>query len=152
MAYPAISVANSILKLAKQKGIKDINPMKLQKLLYLSQFWYLKNFDDILIDDNFSRWKYGPVIPSIYYDLKHYGDNHIDSYIRRLHPNDDVLIYMMRDEDSRSCELLKEVLAVYGKYDGFQLSALTHQHGSAWAAKIPDTVITRQDMETSENL
>ena len=30
MAYSAVSVANSIIKLAKDKGINDLTPMKIQ--------------------------------------------------------------------------------------------------------------------------
>lgn len=149
MAYPAVSVANSILKLAKERRIKDITHLKLQKLLYLTQFWYLKKFQDILIDDNFSRWKNGPVIPSIYYEIKHYNQSYIDSYIRRLLPNNHAIVCMMADEDSKAWSLLNEVLDVYGKYGGDQLSKLTHQEGSAWKANDLDTVITKEDMKSA---
>lgn len=60
MSYSAIAVANSIIKVAKNKGVNDLTPMKIQKLMYFAQFFYLKYFKKILIDDNFVRWKYGP--------------------------------------------------------------------------------------------
>lgn len=56
MSYSAIAVANSIIKVAKNKGVNDLTPMKIQKLMYFAQFFYLKNFEDgALIDDNFVR-------------------------------------------------------------------------------------------------
>ena len=79
MSYFAVSVANSIIKLAKARNITDLTPMKLQRLMYFAQFWYVKNFNKFLINDWFSRWEFGPVIPSIYHQLKYYGSNTVNN-------------------------------------------------------------------------
>ncbi|MGV8604467.1 Panacea domain-containing protein, partial [Pseudomonas aeruginosa] len=37
------------------------------------QAWYYKLRKQPLFDDVFTRWTYGPVIPSIYHEFKGYG-------------------------------------------------------------------------------
>ncbi|WP_239350089.1 Panacea domain-containing protein [Snodgrassella communis] len=151
MAYSAVSVANSIIKLANEKGVNDLTPMKLQKLMYFTQFFYLKNFHELLINDNFVRWKFGPVIPSIYYQLKVYGANRINSYIRQLSPNNEAIVYMMADDDYRGQAVLNKVFEKLGSLDAIQLSALTHRNTSSWSKnQTLDTVITVQEMQQSE--
>lgn len=150
MAYSAVSVANSIIKLANDRGIRDLSPMKLQKLMYFTQFWYVKNFEHFLINDNFVRWKFGPVIPSIYYELKNYGSMHVDSYIRQLSPNNEAVVYMIANDDDRAWQLLDKVLDKFGNLDGFELSALTHREKSSWSIGDPNTVITFDEMQEAE--
>ena len=150
MAYSAVSVANSIIKLANDRGIRDLSPMKLQKLMYFTQFWYVKNFEHFLINDNFVRWKFGPVIPSIYYELKNYGSMHVDSYIRQLSPNNEAVVYMIANDDDRAWQLLYKVLDKFGNLDGFELSALTHREKSSWSIGDPNTVITFDEMQEAE--
>lgn len=150
MAYSAISVANSIIKLAKEKGIDDLSPMKLQKLMYFAQFFYLKNFEKPLIDDNFVRWKFGPVIPSLYYQLRSYQSRPVNQYIQQLIENNEVVVYMMADEDYISWELLNKVIDKFGSYSAFSLSELTHRNGSSWRRGDLDTVITIDHMKDSE--
>src|SRR5437667_252720 len=62
MAYSAMAVANAFIKRAKEKQLRDLSPMKLQKLLFFAQSWYLARNDEPLIDDFFCRWQYGPVV------------------------------------------------------------------------------------------
>lgn len=74
MAYSAQAVANAFIDRAQKGVIPDLTPMKVQKLLFYTQSWYLRfNNGAPLFDDNFERWKFGPVVPSIYHELKPYG-------------------------------------------------------------------------------
>ena len=150
MSYSAIAVANSIIKVAKNKGVNDLTPMKIQKLMYFAQFFYLKNFEDgALIDDNFVRWRFGPVIPSLYYQLRNYGSNPVDDYIRQLSPDYEAIVYMMSKKDSTSWDFLDQVFDKFGHLDVISLSALTHRKNSSWSAGAIDTVITIDDMKKS---
>lgn len=150
MAYSAIAVANSIIRVAKNKGVNDLTPMKIQKLMYFAQFFYLKNFEDgALIDDNFVRWRFGPVIPSLYYQLTNYGSNPVDDYIRQLSPDYEAIVYMMSKKDSTSWDFLDQVFDKFGHLDVISLSALTHRKNSSWSAGAIDTVITIDDMKKS---
>ena len=145
MSYFAVSVANSIIKLAKERGIRDLSPMKLQKLMYFTQFWYVKNFNKFLINDWFSRWEFGPVIPSIYHQLKYYGSNPVNNYIWLLSANNEAIVYMM-DNNPAAWNFLNEILDIYGNLDGFELSAITQRDSSAWSSGGSGTAITKQDM------
>ena len=150
MAYSAVAVANSIIKVAKNKGVNDLTPMKIQKLMYFAQFFYLKNFEDgILIDDNFVRWRFGPVIPSLYYQLRSYGSKPVHDYIRQLSPDYEAIVYMMSKKNSTSWDFLDQVFDKFGHLDVISLSALIHRKDSSWSTGAIDTVITIDDMKKS---
>ncbi len=136
MAYSAMAVANAFIKLAKEGQLKNLSPMKLQKLLFFAQSWRLAQNDEPLIDDFFCRWQYGPVIPSLYHEFKEYGARPISAYgghfikrqdgIVRVHP-------IVGDSDTDTWDFLGEIVRVYGGFSGSQLSAMTHEEGSAWS-------------------
>ncbi|WP_240781993.1 type II toxin-antitoxin system antitoxin SocA domain-containing protein [Escherichia sp. E3356] len=97
MAYSAAAVANAFIEKALKGKLKNLTPMKLQKLLFYTQSWHLKLRDNTpLFDDLFARWKFGPVIPPLYHMLKKYGANEItekisvilecDGELKRNHP------------------------------------------------------------------
>jgi uncharacterized phage-associated protein len=117
----------------KAKVDKDFNdtgitPMKLLKLVYVANGWYLGLNSKALIDEDVQAWKFGPVVESIYHDYKLYGKSNIES--------DDVLTLEnneyknnLTDEDK---EFLSQIWSVYKEYTGLQLSALTHEPDSPW--------------------
>src|ERR1700744_834255 len=80
MSYPAIVIANEIVKLANNEKV-DLTPMKLQKILYLANGICYKRKGQKLIKENFEAWDYGPVIRSVYNVYKECGGNNIDSPI-----------------------------------------------------------------------
>lgn len=57
LPYPAIAIANYFLKLGKERGIA-INPMKLNKLVYLAHGWHLALYDLSLIDEMVEAWTF----------------------------------------------------------------------------------------------
>ena len=66
----AIKVANKLLEIADLNGDLITN-LKLQKLLYYAQAFYLVNNNgDKLFDDDIQAWKYGPVVPKVYHEYK----------------------------------------------------------------------------------
>ncbi len=74
----AIDVAKYFLHKANEDGDLITN-LKMQKLLYFAQAWYLVNFKDrILFDDEIEAWDWGPVIPSVYHYFKDYRHTAID--------------------------------------------------------------------------
>ena len=150
MSYFAVSVANSIIKLAKMRNITNLTPMKLQQLMYFAQFWYVKNFNKFLIDDWFSRWESGPVIPSIYHQLKYYGSNPVNNYIWLLSANNEAIVYMMNNNPN-AWNFLNEILDAYGNLDGVSLLAVTQRDNSAWSCGEIGTAITKQDILDATN-
>lgn len=150
MSYFAVSVANSIIKLARARNITDLTPMKLQKLMYFAQFWYVKKFNKFLINDWFSRWEFGPVIPSIYHQLKYYGSNPVNNYIWLLSANNEAIVYMI-DNNPNAWDFLNKVLDAYGNLDGVSLLAVTQHDNSAWSRGEIGTAITKQDILDATN-
>lgn len=137
MAYSAVAVANAFINKAKAGGIEDLTPMKLQKLLFYTQSWHLKlRNGSPLFDDQFARWKFGPVIPSLYHDLKKYGSSVIEEPIRIYKIEGGGLHALTPDiqpDDEQAHSLINKIIEVYGKYSGTQLSNLTHGQNSAWS-------------------
>lgn len=66
-------VAKYVLLYSFINGL-TITPLKLQKLLYYLQSWYLVYFDHaLLFEDKPQAWVNGPVYPTIYKAYKHIG-------------------------------------------------------------------------------
>ena len=72
----AQDVANLMLYWANRDG-DLISNLKLHKLLYYAQAWYLVNFEMPLFDDSIEAWDFGPVIPDVYHEYKRFGCNPI---------------------------------------------------------------------------
>ncbi|WP_144967398.1 Panacea domain-containing protein [Pseudomonas sp. DE0010] len=157
MAYSALAVANAFIEQGLRGNIPRLTPMKLQKLLFFAQSWHLrKNGPNApLFDDNFARWKYGPVIPSLYHELKTYGSSPITSMLRNVENDDEggfVLVTpSIPASDANAHELIDAIITKYGRLTGSQLSFLTHEDGTAWQLGLEDgeangSVITWEQM------
>ncbi len=70
--YKPLSVANLLVKMAIDNET-PISNLHLQKILYYLQAFYLCKTSSPIIDAQFSRWPYGPVIKSVYHAFSHYG-------------------------------------------------------------------------------
>ena len=71
------AVANEFLNLAKEEKNLICN-LKLIKLMYVAQGLSLSLLDKELFPEPIEAWRYGPVIPSIYHEFKHFGKDPID--------------------------------------------------------------------------
>lgn len=153
MAYSANAVANAFIERAKQGKIPDLTPMKVQKLLFYTQSWFLKLYGGKpLIDDSFARWRHGPVITSLYHELKNYGYQAVTSKLTRAVPSPDghglrLITPEVDPNDKMAIELIDRITEVYGKFSGTQLSAMTHAEGTAWSVRGGDgSIITFEEM------
>lgn len=140
MAYSAIAVANAFIEKAKAKGIRDLTPMKLQKLVFYAHAWSLVMTNKPLVKDKVFAWTYGPVIESIYHEFKSFGSTNITKPGTELAWDDDpnALIEFkyvtprLPQEDEFSSDIVDYVLEAYGDQSAISLSNLTHRPGSAW--------------------
>lgn len=126
MLNSSLQVANYFIRLSTRTG-KELTPMKLIKLVYISHGWSLGLLDKELIDEAVQAWKYGPVIESVYNNFKNYGTRQITEMLRS---DDDTNPYALADE--ASWPLLDKIWEVYGEYSGLELSAMTHEPGTPW--------------------
>lgn len=59
-------VGDWFLSHADRESGEAITHLKLQKLIYYAQAWYLANFDRPLFKEDMQAWAHGPVSPSVY--------------------------------------------------------------------------------------
>lgn len=128
MSYPATAVANYLINKTNEEGDINFNPMKLLKLLYLAHGWNLAIFDRPLISEPIKAWPYGPVIPDIYYAIKHFGLGVVTETIEdRFKKNSKPLKF-----DQETEALLNKVFTVYKNKTGIQLSNWSHLEDGPW--------------------
>ncbi len=65
----ALEVSKLLLSWANRNGDLLTN-LKLQKLLYYAQAWYLVNYDKPLFGDEIQAWDFGPVVPKVFNKFK----------------------------------------------------------------------------------
>ncbi len=129
MAATAKAVANRLLDLAERDG-KKIDPLQMQKLLYLAEGWALSVTGESLFRDPIEAWDYGPVVPIIYQSLRGYGARPITA---RLGEVVDGEIEPARGKFTASQErIIQEVWDGYCDWSGPELINLTHKSGSPW--------------------
>lgn len=138
--HNAIDISKYIICVAQSNG-DTITNLKLQKLLYYAQAWFLVNNDNTkLFDDDIVAWQYGPVVVSVYEEFKSFGRAPID-------------IACDLDRDfSDLCNKVKEYLnefcETFLSYSATELVAITHQE-EPWLeaiAKGYGTVINTETM------
>jgi len=128
MSYSASTIANYFIKKYATSG--ELTPLKLIKLVYVSYGWYLETFENKapLVNEKPQAWRYGPVFPSLYNNLKQHGKSFVKEPINCFTSE------VINDEDAR---FLDKVWEIYGQKDGIYLSALTHKDGTPWSETYP---------------
>ena len=118
----AKAIARYILACGAADG-KVLTPMQLLKLVYICHGWTLGLLGRPLFPDPVEAWRYGPVVPPVYREYRHFGGGAIVCAVRQpAHGSFD------RQEQS----IVSQVLEKYGSFTGLELSALTHRPGSPW--------------------
>ena len=117
----ATAVANWFLHAIDRDAGDTITHLKLQKLLYFAQAWFLANNGKPLFSEDFQAWAHGPVLRSIFDQYKDASWQPIAAPAVESKLPADVQQY------------LAEVFEVYGKYSAKHLERLTHDH-KPWKA------------------
>jgi uncharacterized phage-associated protein len=142
--YQTAAIANWFLDRA-ERADAQLDPMKLQKLIYFAHGWYLALAGKALIDEHPQAWEYGPVIPSIYQEFKSFGRGPIKDRATVISWGPRASGQKLQDwmsahfvtpridaDDSEVEELLEQVWIVYGTRSAVQLSNMSHIEGGAW--------------------
>lgn len=114
----AIEMAHYILGYASRKQIPVTN-LKLQKLLFFCQGWYLASKGSLLFSESFEAWPKGPAIYDVWSAFKGFGKNPI-----AVLPKD---IDLNGDED-----MVNGILDLYTPIDEWVLVRMSH--GKSWNA------------------
>lgn len=111
-------VADFFLAFADDKG-ETISNLKLQKLVYYAQAWFVANYEKPLFKGEFQAWVHGPVLPELYRTYKERGSSPI--------PTSRELEEVEKALDPAILEYLKEVARVYMPSGAYELELMTHQ-------------------------
>ena len=125
MKMEAIVISNSILKEMWKRDL-SVRPMKLQKILYYIVGFSYKENNEIISNEYFYKWDYGPVIPEIYYAFEEYRAEPIKD-LEKGHLDKK---YIVTKEYEDFYSVLHRVIDTYGAMSDVYLSNLTHQHAS----------------------
>jgi uncharacterized phage-associated protein len=120
--YTAENVAKYLIYLASKAFVGDnkeregITNLKLQKILYFAQAYYLSKISKPLFFENIEAWEYGPVVLEVYRKFKTKGSNPI------ICEEDES---SLSDEDK---ETLKKIWGTFGGYSASKLVDIAHAH------------------------
>jgi uncharacterized phage-associated protein len=113
----AIDVSAFIINESNKPDSNDLTQLKLQKLLYYCQGYYLAIQQTPLFSDEIQAWEHGPVVRNVY-----------DQYTEKG-------IYIVEDPKGGKRDLLTEeeqsicleVLEVLGQFSAWRLREMTHK-------------------------
>lgn len=136
--YSALDIAKWFLNINRaQMNFEDseyITNLKLQKLLYYAQGYYLARKNDPLFKEDFIAWEHGPVIRKVYDEYKKNGAKGIEY-------NEDFNISIDKETEI----ILNEVYEKFGQFSAWKLRDMTHQ-------EMPWKTTTRNDIISKEKI
>lgn len=121
MPYRPTVIANAFLALAAEQGV-ELSHMQVQKLVYFGHGWHLAFDKGALSSERAQAWRWGPVFPSLYHELKHWGSGAIEERIA----------VTQSVEDTFASDLIARVWHVYSDMTAIALSQLSHDPSGPW--------------------
>lgn len=120
----AMDVARYILTKCNKEG-QPISNLQLQKMLYYIQYEFLRETGEPLFEDDFEAWKFGPVVPTVYYEYSHMGAFRIGADYKDY---DKILSNLLPNNIQRLNGIIEEKRDI----NAWQLVDSTHKKGKAW--------------------
>ncbi|MHB1664947.1 MAG: Panacea domain-containing protein [bacterium] len=117
----AKDIADYFLSKCDEEAGDTISNLKIQKLVYYAQGFYLALYGKPLFNEKIEAWMHGPVVPVLYDEFKNYGSSSITI------PED--VNFDKYPEDVK--EILDDIYNVYGQFSAWKLRELTHNE-SPW--------------------
>lgn len=122
-------IASDIAKYFLYRSVQDgelVSPLKMQKLVYYAYVWALVKNGKKLFDEQIQAWPSGPVIPSLYGELKGYGSAPIGEDYLNVSSEDEFNKVISSKFSSDIKTTLDKVYEDYMTKTAFELVALTH--------------------------
>ena len=107
-------VADFLLYESRERG-EVLTNLKLQKLLYYAQAWFLALEGCELFSEDFQAWVHGPVLPSQYHRFKEYTWRPVTEETAPPNVNDAI------------GEFLNEIIDEFGSETAIALELMTHR-------------------------
>ena len=139
MAHDPKAVANWFISRGITEG-RPLTHIEVQKLLYFSDGWMLGIHERPLNNGAWEAWRYGPVLPEVYFNLNHHQGQPITTTIPTLDET-------FTDEETAIMD------AVYGyrSLGAFTLVGIAHARGGpwdrVWNSRAKSNVITNESMQ-----
>ena len=156
LGHNAIAVANIFVEksYSEPSPLGPMTVMSLLKYVYFSHGWTLGRTGKPLINDEIQAWRYGPVVPSIYYKFADQGiyirEKAKSSFFRKATAS-------LSDEEWR---IVNKVYSQYSQVSALRLTAVSNKEGSPWHkyrhahyARIPNETIRQfyANLEKEQN-
>ena len=138
MAFDSRQIANRFIRFAGNDS-RFVFVTAIMKQVYIAHGWTLALIDHPLIRDRIEAWRYGPVIPTIYYNFTE-GQG----------------LFNINEEPMDNAEesIVQQVYDIYGNMSARQLTNITHVPGGPWdivtkaqGRIIPDSLIKSHYLE-----
>ncbi len=127
-------VANFFLEIGKREKV-PITPMKLLKIIYIAYGWALGAENIRLFGEEIEAWKYGPVVPSVYHEFKHFGGNPIVDFLSQEYDafeDVEARTPIISPDDTDVMDVLSFVWDLYKDKSATKLMRLTHIKDGPW--------------------
>ncbi|MDR1451207.1 MAG: DUF4065 domain-containing protein [Helicobacteraceae bacterium] len=113
----ALDVAKFFFAACDEDSGDLISNMKMQKLVYYAQGVHLAMTGERLFDEDIMAWLHGPVVRSLYNELKKFGSGAVELDLKGF----DFKIFTPKQR-----EILEDVYNVFGQFSAWALSGKTH--------------------------
>lgn len=133
----AADVAKYIIHFAHEAE-ELITNLKLQKLLYYAQGYYLAFEGEVLFEDEIQAWIHGPAVPGVYGQYKHNRWNPIGEDVDSPHFTEPVQ------------EVLDKVIVTFLPIDAYKLEQMTHREPPWLVARgdLPPDAVCKNPIQT----
>lgn len=140
MKNDSILVSKYVIKTLKEQN-KEINHLKLQKILYYIQAWNLALLNEPLFEEDFEAWLHGPVIRKVWDEYKSHS-----VLIGELSEQDENINVKFTEDQE---DVIEDVIDAYGNKSGYYLESLTHQEDPWKNARKQgeNTIIKKEEMK-----
>ena len=158
MCYSAIAVANFFIE-KSQKTKVSVSNMHLQKMIFFAHAAFFKENGKPLFSDPVFAWQHGPVVESVYWELKKYGNKDVSDFITmpsRCKSSSEhcrMIIPIVPESDYDTVDFLNHVWQKLSCVETWRLRALSHAEGGAWYETVYSKKINpMDDKEVAEKL
>ncbi|MBD5585607.1 MAG: DUF4065 domain-containing protein [Clostridia bacterium] len=131
--YDALTIARYIVNYSNKIDDVWLSNLKLQKLLYFCQAYFLLDKGLPCFRDTIEAWDFGPVVPAVYHEFKRFGAGWIPPVKQYYHKPDPKkpfdFVTMDFDEtsiDKKTRKLVEDVVDNFKDYNNVALTTLAH--------------------------
>lgn len=164
--YTALDVANYIVWHVNTKQLGIVTPLKLQKILYYVSTTYLQKNEELLFEENFEKWQYGPVVTDVYHTFKSHGFSPIPAPKPKFVRTSSNALSIKRIEfdenqfngDKKFVDLANSVISELINESAFALVNKTHEE-KAWSkfekeimAGVKELFYSKDELKAAQNI